>query len=113
MRFIEIAIFVFIFSYALSIANTLYPYVSISPPEITYPQNITITPSGTDISTGFTVLQGISLFFQTFYQATIALPYLLNSLGVPGLISNAITTIVWLIYILVIIQFLTGRYVGG
>ena len=113
MRFFAIALFIFCFCLALNVANVLMPCYYMDSPVLDIPSDVQSYVPGTDISFAGLVIYGISLFFRVFLQATVLLPALLNSFGVPLFLNMAITTIVWIIYISGLIEFLTSKPITG
>lgn len=135
MRFWVIAVTVFAFSLAVSVANvlmvesgifTLAPTfttaddVSGSINETIQDLNASVgqIQSGSDDlwSIGYTVtmiLNGLRLFVLTLGNATVMLPWMLQSFYVPGILAWGISSMVWIVYGLAIIQFLSGRQTKG
>ena len=113
MRFFAIALFVFCFCLALNVANVLMPCYYMDSPTIDVPSDVQSYVPSTDISFAGMVIYGISLFFRVFLQATVLLPVLFNAFGVPAFLSWAISTIVWIIYIAGLIEFLTSKNITG
>ena len=54
-------------------------------------------------------LNAFSMFSKSLAKATILLPLLLSEFKVPSALNVAITSIVWLVYVIGMIQFVSGR----
>jgi len=134
MRFWHIAVIVFAFSMAVSIVNTTFidsGLYNLGPRFETADQisgNINQTieelnASAGQISSGNDVLDwlysasmlinGLTLLVSTLGNATIMLPWLLERFYFPSALAWGISSIVWLVYGLAIIQFFTGRQTKG
>lgn len=134
MRFWHIAVVVFSFSIAVSVVNTIFVdggVYALAPrfetaDTTTREINDTIEELNTSvgqISTGNDVfdylysatmlINGLILFVSTLGNATVLLPWLLERFYFPSMLAWGISTIVWFVYGLAVIQFFTGRQTKG
>lgn len=135
MKFYHIAIVVFAFSLSVSIINTSFIATGIYDiaPRLEMAENVSGTLNDTidnletsvgQISSGsndlwdfaYTVsffIHGIGLLVGTIGNATIMLPWMLNSFWVPPSLAWGISAMVWLCYGFGFIQFLANKNAEG
>ena len=122
MKFYQIALFIFAFNASLSIlnsANIFGVYIQHDTQWIselnkynnshTVPYIGNYTIPGTAIFGDF--IKGLRIIKDALANATILLPFFLAKLGAPVQINAVITAGTWLVYIIAIAQFLSGRVV--
>lgn len=117
MRAYTICLWFLVFNLALALVNELQPFTIMSGGEavsLFYNQEVVTQASALSNQTigGLGDINFLSLF-QTLgtaiFNATVGLPFMLSSLGVPAILIPILTVPAWYCYFAAIVQLATGR----
>lgn len=117
MKAYTICLWFLIFNIALSLINELQPFTIMSGGEsVSLYYDAVTAESAIGLSnqtiTGLGDINFISLFLTmatTIFNATVGLPFMLSSLGVPAILVPLLTVPAWYCYFAAILQLATGR----
>lgn len=117
MKAYTICLWFLIFNIALSLVNELQPFTIMSGGEAVsiYYDSATVGAAeglSNQSIEGLGNIHFLSLFstlITTMFNATIGLPFMLSSLGVPAILIPILTIPAWYCYFAAILQLATGR----
>jgi len=127
MRWMSLAIFCLVFFMFLSVLNATHLFnvaVSANTSVVTqqfqqvynekgqHPNYIMQIPVIGTVYQFFVNLVNVAkLLGSAFYNSTVGLPQFLSALGMPGALTGFISALVWIVYVLGLIEFLRGMKV--
>lgn len=117
MKAYTICLWFLVFNLALALVNEIQPFTIMSGGEVVsiyYDTQIIDQASGLSNQTiaGLGDINFLSLFATlgtAIFNATIGLPFMLSSLGVPEILIPLLTVPAWYCYFAAIVQLATGR----
>ena len=132
MRMYDLALFLFIINASMSIVSSLsvIPSVSMSAnssymtgvKEISKNTTLDISQSYNKVTIGetnwflqgaFMIIEALKTIVMVFGNATVLFPYMLYGFGFPSAVVIPLTSIVWIIYGIGIVQLKFGRGIKG
>ena len=125
MRFIEIAVLLFVIQIGIGLANGIGMFAHNSNEPVPgwsddinqeYWDAQELAQENPEINAGYALQEGwkgFITFFKAFVKALVFLPGLFRDFGVPWAIAFVVSTPIYLIYSLAIIQLLTKQPTGG